>query len=373
MDHYHTNIKQLPAGWFVVSTLTLLEIASQWYDCGGSRRRNLAKGMIWKIIGLAISLALAIFLLTQLDLQEFRRIATSISIVSLFAALGFYLLLNGFRLLRFQALLNMDSIPFSIFYPIVLYHNFLVRTLPFKTGELSYIVLLRQHLNQPVREGVSSLVASRLFELFMVIVVGGGSLLLASNQISVPPALSLLIVIGGAGGLLAALYFSGPLLRIMVRRLPHLPGLRHRDQLLTTLTDKLGPLADSFDRVRQPRIFRNTLVISALTYSMSTGFNLVLLYAIGIEVSLGILIGVISIVMLTDALPLATISGLGMVEGGWTFGLVAFAGMPVDQAASLGFFLHACQLLAAASTGILGYAWLQVRKRYRLQPEQGGG
>jgi hypothetical protein len=91
------------------------------------------------------------------------------------------------------------------------------------------------------------------------------------------------------------------------------------------------------------------------------------------DINLGILIGVINIVMLTEALPLATISGLGMIEGGWTFGFVAFAGLSVDQAASLGFFLHGCQLLAAAGTGILGYAWLQIRKRYHLQPEQGRG
>ena len=328
---------------------------------------TVSKGMVWKIIGLAISLVLAVFLLTQLDLQQFAHIARSVSVVSLLMALGCYLLLNVFRLIRFQELLNIGDIPFSIFYPIVLYHNFLVRTLPFKTGELSYIVLLRQHLNQPVRAGVSSLVTSRLFELFMVIIVGGGALLLASNQLDLPPALAVVIVIGGAAALLSSLYFSGPLLRLAIQVLNQFPVLKQRNSLLGSLTEKLTGLAESFDQVRQPRIFRNTLIISALTYSMSTCFNLVLLYAIGTNISFGVLIGIISIVMLTDALPLATISGLGMVEGGWTFGFVAFAGMPVDQAASLGFFLHACQLLAAAGTGILGYAWLQIRKRSRVK------
>jgi len=198
-------------------------------------------------------------------------------------------------------------------------------------------------------------------------------LLLASDQINLPPALALLIVIGGAAALLVALYFSGTLLRVGSRLLTHIPVLNQRESFTAFVTDKFADLADSFDRVRQPRVFLQTLIISSLTYSMSTSFNLVLLYAIGTDINLGILIGVISIVMLTDALPLATISGLGMVEGGWTFGLVAFAGMPVDQAASLGFFLHGCQLLAAAGMGILGYTWLQIRKRYHLQPEQSRG
>jgi uncharacterized membrane protein YbhN (UPF0104 family) len=317
---------------------------------------------VWKVLGLVISISLAVFLLTQFDAQEFLRIVSRVSIWSLLAALASYLLLNYFRLLRFKSLLNQPDIPTSIFYPIVLYHNFLVRTLPFKTGELSYIVLLRQRLNQPIREGVSSLVTSRLFELFMVIIVGGGALLLASDHSPLSPQLAVLIVTVGAIILLASLYFSGDLLRVIARvvqrvRATGLPG---------RLAQRLLDLAEPFDRMRQPTVFRSMLGYSVLTYSMSVSFNLVLVYAVGINISFGVLIGIISIVMLTDALPLATISGLGIVEGGWTFGLVLFGGLGETQAVSLGFFLHGCQLLAAITTGILGYLWLQ---RWHLQPE----
>jgi uncharacterized membrane protein YbhN (UPF0104 family) len=118
-------------------------------------------------------------------------------------------------------------------------------------------------------------------------------------------------------------------------------------------------LAQAFDRLRAPGVFRAMLLWSLLTYGMSVAFNLVLLYGLGVDVSLGLLVGIISIVQLTDALPLATISGLGIVEGGWTFGFVVFAGYTVEQAAPMAFFLHGAQLLAAASTGLLGYLWLQ--------------
>ena len=324
------------------------------------------RGLVWKIIGLVISLSIAAYLLRKLDLASFVSMVRTVPIWSLLAALTCYLLLNVFRLQRFRVLLDRRDIPFQIFYPIVLYHNFLVRTLPFKTGELSYVVLLRQYLERPLREGVSSLISSRLFELFMVVIVGGGALLLASDNTVL--LVEIVLVLVGAVVFLTALYFSGPLLRLAARILRSdfmTFGPQKLVALRAQIAKKLDALSGPFDRVQNPAVFRRLLMWSVLTYSMSVSFNLALFYGLGIDTNPGVLIGIISIVSLTDALPLATISGLGMIEGGWTFGLVVFAGFPVDQAALMGFFLHGCQLLAAATTGILGYLWLQ---RFSLNP-----
>ncbi|MBZ0302904.1 MAG: hypothetical protein K8J31_24375, partial [Anaerolineae bacterium] len=69
-----------------------------------------------------------------------------------------------------------------------------------------------------------------------------------------------------------------------------------------------------------------------------------------------------------------TISGLGMIEGGWTFGLVTLAGYDVGQAASIGFFLHGCQIVCAVTTGLIGYLWLHMNRHndQAARIEQGG-
>lgn len=322
--------------------------------------------LAWRIVGLVVSISIAFFLLREVDFESFVGLATGVPLWSLLAALACYLLLNFFRLLRFRTLLEQHDIPFDVFYPIVLYHNFLVRVLPFKTGEISYVVLLRQHLNQPLREGVSSLVSSRLFELFMVIVIGGGALLLATDLVALPPAAAALLVVSGGGLYLACLYYSGPLIHVAARVTRRLASLLGRSGLAGWGDEKLNALAASFDRVRKPRIFGSTLVLSLFTYGFSALFYLVLLYAIGTEASPGLLLAVVSIVMLAESLPLATISGLGMIEGGWTFGLVTLAGYDLGQAASIGFFLHGCQILAAVTTGLIGYLWMQINRRYEL-------
>src|SRR5689334_22275449 len=121
-------------------------------------------GWIFRLLGLVVSVALLIFLILQIDLQEFLAMIQGISVVSLFIAFLIYMLLNFFRAMRFRVLLGGEDISTQTLYSIALYHNFLVRTLPFKTGELSYIMMIRHYLRKPVVEGVGSLVSARLFD-----------------------------------------------------------------------------------------------------------------------------------------------------------------------------------------------------------------
>lgn len=331
------------------------------------------KNLIWKLLGLLISVSIAVALLLQIDLEGFVAMIRGVPAWSLSAAFIMYLLLNMFRALRFRALLDRHDLPMVILYPIVLYHNFLVRLLPFKTGEVSYIVLLRQYLNQPLREGVSSLVAARLFELLVILIAASGSLLVtgdvpASGDMSLQRGLLIPVLLVMMAAFIVVLYYAGAILRVGTSLAQRTTAGRGRFERWTeAIAARTTTLAQSFDRVRQPRIFLSTLLLSTLTYSMSVSFNVVLLRGIGIETPLSLLIGIISIVMVAEALPLATISGLGIIEGGWALGLVGFAGFDVGQAASIGFFLHGCQLLSAVITGLAGYVWLQNSRRVRQE------
>lgn len=331
------------------------------------------KNLIWKLIGLVISVSVAVILLAEIDLDSFMRMVRSVPVWSLTGALVIYLLLNFFRYLRFRALLAGTGFPFSIMYPIVLYHNLLVRVLPFKTGEVSYVVLLRQYLNQPLRDGVSSLVLARLFELLMVVLAASTSLLLTGSmaldgEVAIQREVALPLLFAGMVVFVALLYYAGTLLHLALRIVQRITFGRGRlEPLAAALNTRVAPLAASFDRVRQPRTFFTTLILSVFTYSMSVSFNVILLRGIGVNIDMALLLGIISIVMLAEALPLATISGFGMIEGGWALGLVGFAGFDVGQAASIGFFLHGCQLVAAAASGLTGYLWLQANRTTKHQ------
>ena len=141
--------------------------------------------------------------------------------------------------------------------------------------------------------------------------------------------------------------------------------LPDRGRFNLRLAASLPALESSVARLRLPRVFLLTLLLSCLTWGSSVCFNLVLLAGLGIH-GLPLLVGVISITMLVEALPVASISGLGVIEGGWTFGLVSLAGLEPGAAVATGFFLHACQLLAATLCGLGGWLWL--RRLPRVEP-----
>lgn len=324
-----------------------------------TQTRASAASRLWRLAGLAFSLGLLVLLLDALDLDALRAMAAGVPPLTLLLALLIYLLLNVFRALRFQVLLNAGAPPLSALWPVVLVHNLLVRLLPFKTGEVAWLLLLRRHFGQGLGAGVGSLLGARLFELLVVLLVGGAALVQGSAALEASRPALLLALPAAALLCLAGLFSAAPLLRQLRLRLPERHAFSRR------LAAALPALEASLTRLREPRVFLLTLLLSCLTWGSSVCFNLLLLGALGIH-GLPLLVGVISIAMLVEALPVASVSGLGVVEGGWTLGLVSLVGLEEGVAVATGFFLHACQLLAAALSGLLGWLWL--RRLPRAEP-----
>lgn len=315
-----------------------------------------------RLVGLGLSIFIAIYLLTQIDLSHLEEMLGGLPIANLVVAFAIYMLLNFVRALRFRLLLGDSTLPLRGLYPIALYHNFLVRTLPFKSGELSYLAMVRHHLRQPFGRSVGSLVGARLLDLFVVVSVGVVGLITATGPFvdQAQPAIPIIVlclILGAVG-----FYFAGPLLRrasawgtkIAANGSPRTAkGMAWAEQRFKTI-------ADQFDEIRQPRTFLAALLLSVGTYVASASFSLVLVESLGITQPPGAMLLIISIAMLAEALPLS-VAGFGTVEGGWTVGLTAIAGLAIPEAVSIAFFLHACQLIAASLSGLLGYCSLPTR------------
>lgn len=310
-----------------------------------------------RIVGLVVSISIAVYLLLQIDRQQFMTMVGDLSFTVLLGAFGIYMILNFFRAMRFSVLLGGEGISAVRLYPIALFHNFLVRILPFKTGELSYIVMTRHYLHRSLVEGVGSLVSARLFDLLVVIsgfTVGMLTLVTSSTDHTLAllfiPLLALCALI---------LYFAAPLIRKLstLERYVLKASNRQNSRLVLWLDRKLIMLAEHLERIHTPRLFVILIALSVCNYLCSASFNLLLMNGLGIRAPFGTLVVIVSIAMFAEALPFS-VAGLGLVEGGWTLGLVTFAGLSTSEAVSVAFFLHACQLIAVALSGVIGYVLL---------------
>ncbi len=324
-------------------------------DKGGSRRQFLVRA-----ISIAITVLLLADLVGRVNWAEFDQLLGRIAATSWLGALLAYLTLNLFRALRFRILLDKRESPWRILIPITLYHNFLVRALPFKLGELSYILLLRSRLKYSMEEGVSSLFGARVLELLIIVMVFASSIPASAEQLAAQRddltlAIAITFVLSVIG-----LYFGGNLIRAFQKAAqPLLSRAEQRPNIASGANKRLSQLAQEMDRIRQPRLFLTALFTTCFTYTSSFLTNYILLGALGVNVELPVFIAIISLGMFASAFPF-TVSGFGVVEAAWRFGLMQFANLPDAEATAAGFLLHGFQIFAAALYGLLGYLLIHI-------------
>ena len=135
----------------------------------------------WRLLSVVVTVALLYVVLDQLQGIDLRQVVASVPAATWLAALGIYLALNLLRAARFRILLDKRDTPWRLLIPITLYHNGLVRVVPFKLGELSYVVLLRTRLNYSMQEGVGSLFGSRILEMLIIVSVFATGILLGGE------------------------------------------------------------------------------------------------------------------------------------------------------------------------------------------------
>ncbi len=320
-------------------------------DSSPSRRQFFIRA-----ISIAVTAVLLADLVGRVNWAEFDQLLGRIATTSWLGALLAYLTLNLFRALRFRILLDRRESPWRLLIPITLYHNFLVRALPFKLGELSYIVLLRSRLNYSMEEGLSSLFGARVLELLIIVMVFAASIPASAEQLAAQRD-ELLFAIAITFALsVIGLYFGGNIIRFAQKAAQPLLTFAEgrRPGFASSANRRLQHLTEEMDRIRQPRLFFTALFTTCFTYTSSFLTNYILLRALGVDVDLPVFIAIISLGMFASAFPF-TVSGFGVVEAAWRFGLMQFADMPDADATAAGFLLHGFQIVAAAIYGLLGY------------------
>ena len=308
----------------------------------------------FRLVGLAVAISLLVAVLAQIDWSAFGRFASRLTLVTVFAAFSTYVAQNFFRALRYRALLARADISLRTLFPVSLYHNMLVRLLPFKLGEVSYIVLMRQRYEVSVQAGVSSLFSSRLLELLIIVLVTAVTLLLFGDVLPNQRALALILIVGCIGVGVVSLYMSGRILRMILgvteRLLPF--------DIVRKATHGFTKLATELDALREPTRFWGGLFWSLFTYGSTFATSAILLNGLGVRLSPDHFVVVISLGMFATAFPF-NISGFGLVEWSLAFGLVNLAGMSLGEATALGLLLNGFQQLSSLVSGVGGFAALQ--------------
>ncbi|MFH2002244.1 MAG: lysylphosphatidylglycerol synthase transmembrane domain-containing protein [Planctomycetota bacterium] len=273
------------------------------------------------------------------------------------------------RALRFKILLREDSLPFTCLFSTVTVHNLFNAVLPARTGELSYIILLKNKFNISTAAGVATLVVARVLDLLcLMLFLGIGFAFYGARIELFDSYLTISITCLSVIFISIALLFN--LARITSFCLSGFKSVTKKLKLeerrmVVFVLEKGQAVCHAFQSIESRSLMLSAFAITSgvwfctyLTcYCILISFNVVdpLVFTFGISI-----VGTTAL-HATCILPLNSFGNLGTWEAGWAAGYILI-GMDEKLAVQTGMGEH---LIIFAFLFILGLVgWLSLHQRH---------
>ena len=281
-----------------------------------------------------------------------------------------------FRALRFRTLLAGKAPSLPRLFCVVAVHNLLNQVLPVRTGELSYVVLLRNRFHVASSAGVATLAAARALDALALALFLAAGLLFYGARRSLPTAAlygaSAALAVLALGAILFLPAVAAGLLRCAGAVL-RLLGLAERP-LAERLLSKGGEVPAALESLRTRRRLLPAFLWSLCTWFCIFGTCYLVLLSFSVidpeTLPFGVSIVGTSALNVTSILPLNALGNLGTWEAGWAAGYMLL-GLPKRTAFETGFGLHAAVFAFALLLG--GAGWLALPPGRRADPGEGPG
>jgi len=135
-------------------------------------KRITIKSIILRTLNIVIVVGLGIFLvyylLTQIDIKDLKTAFLGVYKPSLIIGLALMFSIDFFKSYRQKLLIGTNQVRFFDMFLVSLIRNAFNMVLPARTGELSYVYVLKRKFKIPIEIGVSTLFVGLIFEIVIV-------------------------------------------------------------------------------------------------------------------------------------------------------------------------------------------------------------
>ena len=276
------------------------------------------------------------------------------------AALGFYAFNQSLKTWRFSYYLG-GQISVGQLMPIVWIHSFWNNILPYRSGELTYVYLLRQTRAVSDGQNLMSLLAARSFDtLALLILIGGVTLLIFPAQSRQLWALQLT-------GTLSFILATIAALLLLVLFNPQAVALCHNLQTRLPargqpVMSKLAEAVAALQRLRNPVALGSFTVLSLIVWFTDILYVWCVFQAARLPLTPFQALFICAFPVLAALLPIQTPAGLGIFEGTVTGGLLLL-GLPRGAALQGSVLLHAHILFSSSALFALAWLWRRWQRR----------
>ena len=307
------------------------------------------------LLGILFSIIIIYFLFKELDF-DLDSIWVSMKKVPIYIFVLSFVLNMGTIVVRsflFKKVLQ-DKVSTKSLIGIVCDYQFYNNFLPYRTGELSYLILMGTKEKIPLGESSASLLISRIFDFLAFILLLMVSLILINIKhplLAENSNLSYVILIS------LFLFFTFVLIKAefffkiadKILNIKRIKSLKFSDYL----NRKLKEMKDCFLTIKSPLKLAYFLSLSLILGVLVYLNTCIFLVALGIHLNIFQVVIAMSVTILTILLPVQGFANLGTFEGTFLLGLLIF---DVDKSMAIPaiFTLHIYSYLVITLTFLLG-------------------
>ena len=299
------------------------------------------KDKLAKISAVVITISLGAILFSQIKIADIVVTLASFDPVYLIIGFAFYACSYFFRAMRFHILL-IRKVRLRDLFNIVCVHNMLNNILPARTGELSYIYLLKKSHNKKAGEGIATLFVARVFDFITISLL----FLVSAFMLQDLPerVINVVWVIALFLGsitifLIALLYFGKSFLNLVKKFFEMFKW--DKKYFADYLLRKGEETVESFEKIKNSgKITVISLILTSLgIWLFLYSLNYIIVRGMNIYLSYSEVLFASTFAVFTMVLPIQGIGGFGTLECGWTVGFIA-VGLTKEVAISSGFGFH---------------------------------
>lgn len=292
-------------------------------------------------------------------LEEISSTLRRVSVRALMIGFFLYSLLIWTKTLRFRELLELD-VPVRQLAPILALHTFWGNLLPMRSGDLSYIYLMKRREGVDETKSVASLMLASIIDLMLLLafMVGIGWLLRSSlsGKLSYSILFIAPLMMFCALAVLLFVACTAPNTCMAIASYCTKPLLQFEKRYITWFVNKCLGVILELTHIRFDWRFSKIWGYSLLGLGIRFGFQCYLAREMGIDISVVRLTFALAFTSIFNLLPIQSVGNFGTVEFPFAWVLMRFETFEKKEELAIvaGFSLHLIILLYCIPLGIYG-------------------
>jgi uncharacterized protein (TIRG00374 family) len=328
-----------------------------------ARIRSIILRTVNIVIVVGLGIFLVYYLLSQIELSDLKTAFLGVYIPALVIGLVIMFCVDFFKAYRQQILIGSRDVRFIDMFLISLIRNAFNMVLPARTGELSYVYVLKRKFKIPIGIGVSTLVVGLIFDIiivFSMIIIA--IVIVGLNRYEISSTTVILIAIALLAVSLVLLFFLSKFVGLFIKLgswlLRRFKGL-HKSKVFMWIYDRLVETNKNIEIIQKRRIYWKVYLLSIATRFMKFTSYYFLIYAtmqpMGYtlsDLSYWVIFLATVAAELSAVLPTHAVAGFGTYEGAFALAFIAL-GFSRELSIIVGFNYHIYNLLFTISWGII--------------------